>query len=96
MAGRLTLLEDGVWRALRFAADMVEQREPYLAGGAEKMVRVVRLLGEKINLNEPEIRGLEAAAWLSNLYRLMLPDTIWKNPGRLSTYDWRRVRQTRL
>jgi diguanylate cyclase (GGDEF)-like protein len=86
-------LKAGLWGGLKVVAEIIERREPYMAGGAGKLVKLVRLIGEKINLPEEEIRDLEAAAWLSNLGRVLIPESIWKSQAKLSEDQWQCIRQ---
>lgn len=92
-ASYTTALKAGLWDGLKMMAAVLERREPYLAGGAEKLVRLVRLIGEKTNLTEGDIRDLEAAAWLANLGRVLTPESVWKNQGKLSEGYWQHIRQ---
>ncbi|HEX2912631.1 MAG TPA: diguanylate cyclase [Chloroflexia bacterium] len=96
LTGRAAQLESSLLQSLQLLAEIVEMREPYLQGGAVKMVRLVRLLGEHINLGEPDLMAVEAAAWLANLGRLAVPESVWNQPGRLNNAELRRVRKTPL
>ncbi len=89
----ISRLKQGLNRNLQLIAQLVERREPFLAGGVEKLVKLVRLLGEKIALTEEEVNELEAAAWLSNLGRLEIPETVWNRPGPLTAQEWKKVRR---
>jgi diguanylate cyclase (GGDEF)-like protein len=93
---RAVRYEESYWRSLRFVALLVEQREPYLNGGAEKTVRLVEWLGRALGLNEIILKELTTAAWLSNVYRLALPETFWGRPVAFSPTDWEQVRQLPL
>lgn len=89
-------LETGLWDGLKVLADLVEHREPYLSGEGEKLARLVRLIAEKTGLNKTETRCLEIAAWLANLGRVLTPESVWKNQGKLSETHWQHIRQTPL
>jgi diguanylate cyclase (GGDEF)-like protein len=86
-------LQAGLWSGLKAVAGIIENREPYLAGGAKKMIKLVRLIGVKINLAPEAILDLEAAAWLSNLGRVLIPESILKYQGKLNDTHWQRIRQ---
>ena len=88
----IAVLRAGLWSGLKVVADLIEYREPYLAGGAGKLVKLVQLVGAKVNLSEEEIQDLEAAAWLGNLGRVLTPESIWKYQGKLSEEHWNRIR----
>ncbi len=90
---RLTQVEEGMWHGLRLAALSVEQREPYLTGGAERLHRLCLLLANELNLSQEQITELEIASWLANLGRLAIPEYIWSKTGQFSPYDRRRVQQ---
>ncbi|OJW02058.1 MAG: hypothetical protein BGO39_27620 [Chloroflexi bacterium 54-19] len=89
-------LEAGLWDGLKVIANLVEHREPYLSGGAEKLVRLVQVLGGKTGLNNEDCRNLEIAAWLANLGRVLTPESVWKNQGKLSETHWQHIRQVPL
>lgn len=84
--------ENALWEVLRLIAQLIERREPYLAGGAEKIVRLVRLLADELKLSQPEIRGLQAAGWLANLGRITLPEALYQRTGPLSEQEWEKMR----
>ncbi len=88
----IAVLRAGLWSGLKVVADIIEYREPYLAGGAGKLVKLVQLVGAKLNLSEEQIRDLEAPAWLGNLGRVLTPESIWKYQGKLSEEQWQRIR----
>lgn len=93
---RTLRLETGLLHNLRLMAELVEYREPYLAGGTEKLVQLVEVMGAKLNLSATEASGVVLAAWLSNLGRLMLPETLWQQPGRLTAQNWQDIQQIPL
>jgi HD-GYP domain-containing protein (c-di-GMP phosphodiesterase class II) len=93
---RAVRYEESYWRSLRFVALLIEQREPYLSGGAEKTARLVEWLGRLQGLNEVALKELTAAAWLSNVYRLAQPESFWGRPQSFSPADWRQVQQMPL
>ncbi len=95
-ANHTNALKAGLWDGLKVVADILEHREPYLAGGAERLVRLVRLISEKTGLRDAECRDLEAAAWLSNLGRILTPESVWKSQGKLSDANWEHIRQAPL
>ncbi len=80
--------EKGLWESLRLVAHLVELREPYLSGEAEKLVRLVQLLAAQFNLSQLESNTIQAAAWLLNLGRLSLPEALCNSSGPLSAQDW--------
>jgi HD-GYP domain-containing protein (c-di-GMP phosphodiesterase class II) len=85
--------ENALWEVLRLIAQLIERREPEFAGGAEKVVRLVRLLADELKLSQPEIRGLQAAGWLANLGRITLPDTLYGRAGPLSEQEWEKMQR---
>lgn len=93
---QISHLEEGLRHGLQMVALVVEGREPYLAGGAEKLRRLCLLLARELNYNGQQIAELEVAAWLANVGRLTVPEYIWSKIGHLSAYDWRWVKQVPL
>ena len=89
----ITRLEGGIGRILQLGAELIERREPDLQGGAARLTRLVRLVGKEVGMTNSELDGLEAAAWLSNLGRINLPEIVLNRPGPLTASEWRRIRR---
>lgn len=93
---RQSQLEQSMRHGLQMVALAVEQREPYLSGGAERVQHLCFLFAKELNYTQEQRNELENASWLANIGRLAVPEYIWSKTSHLSTYDWRRVQQVPL
>ncbi len=62
----------------------VEAKDMYTAAHSERVRELSSLLGSKLGLSEPTVRDLEAAAYLHDIGKIGVPDSVLKKPGRLT------------
>ena len=65
----------------------VEERDPYTEGHCQRLARLSRRLGERLDLSPAEIVDLERGAYLHDIGKITVPDAILQKDGRLTAEE---------
>lgn len=72
--------------------DFADLKSPYTLGHSKGVAELAGAAGEVRGLSQDNLLGLRRAAWLHDLGRVSVPNTIWDKPGPLMSSQWERVR----
>ncbi len=70
----------------------VEARDPSLRGHCERLSCLVLPLGQELGLGVPDLSTLRTGAYLHDLGKVALPDSILLKSGPLTQSDWAAIR----
>lgn len=73
--------------------EMMEHKDPYLAGHTKNVVRYCNAFARILHLNERESQLLEFAAKLHDIGKMALPDNILNKDSKLSNEEWVEMKQ---
>ena len=62
----------------------VEERDPYTEGHCQRLASLSRRLGQRLDLSPTEIVDLERGAYLHDIGKITVPDTVLRKEGRLT------------
>jgi putative two-component system response regulator len=74
----------------------VEAKDPNTNGHCERLARFSMKLGEKLGLEQTDLKALYRGGILHDIGKLGIPDRILLNPNRLSDEEWSLMRQHTL
>jgi len=60
---------------------------------SERVVRLSLILGRKFGLNPTELKSLEYGSLLHDIGKIGVPDSILRKPGRLTSGEWKKMRE---
>ncbi|MCK5519675.1 MAG: response regulator, partial [Candidatus Marinimicrobia bacterium] len=72
---------------------MMEHKDPYLAGHTRNVVHFCNAFARILHLNEREIQLLEYAAKLHDIGKLVIPDAILVKEGIFNDEEWMEMKQ---
>lgn len=73
-------------------ATLVERRIPFFRGHAGRVARLAESAAHELGLSSQEVTTLRVAAWLHDIGRVSVPNTVWERSGALDWGSWERVR----
>jgi HD-GYP domain-containing protein (c-di-GMP phosphodiesterase class II) len=80
--------------AILFAlAKALEARDDITSAHSLNVTRYSMLLGQRLGLDEEQLRALGQGAMLHDLGKIGLPDNILKKPGKLNDIELERIRE---
>ncbi len=71
---------------------LIEARDPFLRGHAERVAATCASFSAKLELPERDIKNMYLAGLLHNLGMIYLPDELLQWPGRLNEEEWKLVK----
>jgi PAS domain S-box-containing protein len=74
-------------------AHVVEARDLYTAGHEERVTRIAVMIGRELGLTEDRIYGLELAARIHDLGKVIVPADILSKPTRLTAAEYAIVKE---
>jgi HD-GYP domain-containing protein (c-di-GMP phosphodiesterase class II)/DNA-binding CsgD family transcriptional regulator len=80
---------DDVAMAFGFFADL---KSTFTLGHSTGVAALAERAGASLGLDYQERRQLRRVAWLHDLGRVSVPNSVWDKPERLSAAEWERVR----
>ena len=86
-------IEETYYNTLIMLARIVEARDTYSAGHLERVSRYVKMLAEKIDIDEEGKKILMGAAILHDLGKVGIEDTILKKAGTLTSKEYETMKQ---
>lgn len=75
---------------------MIELKDPYTRGHADRVAFYARELGLGMKLTEPELTTLHKGAFLHDVGKIAIPDAILTKPGRYSADEFEVMKQHSL
>jgi putative nucleotidyltransferase with HDIG domain len=66
----------------------LEARDLEVAGHTERVVNLSQALGRQLGLDEAALDALRQGAYLHDIGKLCVPDTILHKPGKLDAAEW--------
>lgn len=88
----LSELKDLNIQVITAMATMVEMRDQYSQGQAERVAELAVDLGERVGMSPPDIENLQIAALLHDIGRIHIPGQVLNKPGPLTAQEWEQVR----
>jgi HD-GYP domain-containing protein (c-di-GMP phosphodiesterase class II) len=88
----LSLNGDHVDEAFAAVADFADLKSPFTVGHSRGVGRLAAAAAERCRIDAGEQVSLGWAAYLHDLGRTGVPNTVWDKPGPLTVGEWERVR----
>jgi putative two-component system response regulator len=82
--GELERVED-VMTTLALA---IEEKDKYTEGHCQRLAAYSYALAERINLDEADLRAIHLGAYLHDLGKIAVPESILLKPGKLDPEEW--------
>lgn len=86
-------IEEAYLQVLVALATAVESRDTYTADHSERIARWAEAVARKLNRSEAEIQDIRRAAWLHDIGKIGIPDSILRKPMSLTKAEWAVMRQ---
>lgn len=83
---------DDAEQILLTIARTVEARDEGTGDHCERLSNLVARLGERLGLDEGEVKALRRAGYLHDIGKIAVPDAILLKPGRLTQDEWQIMR----
>jgi len=74
-------------------SNLIEFRDHSTAGHCDRLIKLVKLLAQKLNLEDFEIRELELAAAMHDIGKICTPDAILNKPAKLTTEEYEEIKK---
>ncbi len=71
----------------------IEQRDEAIGGHCRRLDRITVAIGSALDLSRPQLLALHRAAFLHDIGKVSVPDSILFKPGPLSRQEWDIMRQ---
>ena len=72
--------------------DLADLKTPYTHGHSKEVAKLAKAAAETLGLETPAIERLHVAAFLHDLGRVGVSNSIWEKSGPLTSADWEQVR----
>jgi GAF domain-containing protein len=92
-AGMREELEKAVEAGVEAMAAAVDMRDDYTGTHSDEVVRLARMVGERMGLGQDQLHELEFAARLHDVGKIGIPDAVLRKPGPLEGAEWEIMRQ---
>ncbi|MCU9615130.1 HD-GYP domain-containing protein [Caldibacillus lycopersici] len=73
-------------------ANSVEEKDGYTFGHCNRIMNISMMLGEKLNLSSQELYQLNIGAFLHDVGKIKIPDSILLKPGKLTDEEWEQIK----
>lgn len=73
---------------LNLLVGLMEERDAYTAGHAERVAKYCTLIGGKMGLSDERLEILKEASRLHDIGKIAVPDTVLLKPGKLSDSEY--------
>ncbi|GJM44680.1 MAG: hypothetical protein DHS20C21_15220 [Gemmatimonadota bacterium] len=85
-------LEDTLDQVLRAFATSVEERDPYARGHASRVAHYCEEMARSLNLDDETVRTVRRAAYIHDIGKLAIPETLLRKEGRFTDEELEHVR----
>ncbi len=86
-------LEEAYLQMVVALAAAVESRDTYTADHSERIARWADAVAAKLNCSGADIKDIRRAAWLHDIGKIGIPDSILRKPVSLTKTEWAVMRQ---
>jgi len=90
--GRGPLTDDELDDALALIGDYADLKSPWFTGHSRGVASLAVAAARTAGLPEADVKTLQRAAWVHDIGRNGVPNTIWDKPGPLSDFEMEKVR----
>lgn len=73
-------------------AAALEKRDPYTAGHEERVTEIAKLIAREMHLDKSTIQGVEFAAMVHDVGKIVVPAEILSKPGKLSDAEFELIK----
>ncbi|CDF59025.1 HD-GYP domain-containing protein [Thermobrachium celere] len=70
----------------------LEMRDKYTEGHSRNVAKIVRAIGEELNYSDSHIEELELAAYLHDIGKIGIPDSILNKPEKLTEDEYKQIK----
>ncbi len=85
-------MSNGLVQAIRTLAQVVEARDPQVAGHHHRVGLLADLIGQEMMLDDHRIEGLRLAAAVHDIGELVVPTELLQKPGPLTVTEFEQVK----
>lgn len=85
-------LYDSFRGTMHCLAAALEAKDPYTKGHCQRLAGLVRLIGQRMGLDEETMQILQDAALLHDIGKISVPDSILQKKGALTPEEWEAIR----
>ncbi|HAV78849.1 MAG TPA: hypothetical protein DCX53_15975 [Anaerolineae bacterium] len=86
------ILEETYDQTLKALMSALDARDRETEGHSMRVSQLAYLLGEKLGLNNDQLKALERGSLLHDIGKIGISDTILHKPGKLTVEEWRIMR----
>ena len=90
--GRGPLTDDELDDALALIGDYADLKSPWFTGHSRGVASLAVAAARTAGLPEADVKTLQRAAWVHDIGRNGVPNTIWDKPGPLTDFEMEKVR----
>lgn len=84
---------DSVKNLIVSLANVIEAKDKYTEGHTRRVGMISRLLGQKLGMNEEELKNLEMAGIIHDIGKVGVPENILNKPGKLTEEEFEIMKQ---
>jgi PAS domain S-box-containing protein len=85
-------LERAMNGSIRVISRMIEKRDPYTAGHEERVAGLAVAIGQRMGLDEQNLRELHTAGAVHDVGKISIPTEILAKPGTLTPPEWEMIK----
>ena len=74
-------------------AGAIDAKDPYTKGHSTSVARYAEALARAVNLPENEVERIKIGALLHDVGKIGIPESVLKNPGKLTDEEWEIMKQ---
>jgi PAS domain S-box-containing protein len=93
LRGALAEIENNFEAMVHSLVKAVEAKDPYTAGHSERVMEYSLKIGERMGLDEEELRVLKMGTLVHDIGKIGIPDAILTKPGRLTDEEYEMIKQ---
>ena len=86
-------LQEVYLNTVKALADAIDKKDPYTHGHSSRVAKYAMSIGRQLNVPQEKLKGLESAAFMHDLGKIGVPESILVKPGRLTPEEFEEVKK---
>jgi HD-GYP domain-containing protein (c-di-GMP phosphodiesterase class II) len=86
-------LQEVYLNTVKALANAIDKKDPYTHGHSSRVAQYALSIGRQLNVPQEKLKGLESAAFMHDLGKIGVPESILVKPGRLTPEEFEEVKK---
>jgi HD-GYP domain-containing protein (c-di-GMP phosphodiesterase class II) len=86
-------LQEVYLNTVKALAKAIDAKDPYTYDHSSRVAKYAMLIGRQLNVPQEKLKGLESAAFMHDLGKTKVPESILLKPGRLTQAEFEEVKK---